>query len=226
MESDPDPSVRSEALHFLLLREDPTKAGELAKRWLQHGSSDVRARIVEALAKLAVDKQILLTPLLSDPSPAVRSAALCGLWNVERSQELARAALVSLLADDNPEAHGPALAACHRTGECPDPTRPLQILGSNDPVARVLAGTAVLRFCADPATHGAALEMIFQTIADESCADRLRAEVLPLVPDLGEDASDAILLAAAKLPPEFKARVAFALGEWHQAIESRIEAAE
>jgi len=226
VESDLDPSVRSEALHFLLLREAPAKAGELACRWLQHGSAEVRARIVEALAKLNVDKQRLLTPLLSDPSPAVRSAAVCALWNAGGSQAQARATLALLLADDNPASHGPALAACHRAGECPDPSRTLQIMGSADPVARVLAGTAVLRFCTDPATHGRALEIIFRTIADDACAERLRDEVLPLVPDLGEEASDAILLAAAKLPPEFKARVAIALGEWHKAIEARLEADE
>jgi AAA family ATP:ADP antiporter len=223
VESDPDATVRTEALHLLILREPPERAGDLAARWLAHESDAVRARTAESLATLAVNHRILLSPLLSDPSAAVRSAAVCALWNGQESREPARAALAALLACDDPSAHGPALAACHRTGECPDPAVPLRLLGSPDPVARALAGAAVLRFC-QPASPDAALAAVFQTLADESCAGRLRSELLPLVPCLGENASDAILLAATKLPPDVKSRVAGVLGEWHRILDAHLDA--
>ena len=222
IESDPDLSVRTEALHLLILLEPSANAGELATRWLKHDSADVRARIVDALAKLEGGNRHLLEPLLADPSPAVRAAAVCALWGDAGSRGPARTALAALLAD--PAAHAHSLAACHRTDECPDPSAPLRLLDSPDPVARVLAGAAVLRFLPDPATHGHALEIIFQTLGDEACSERLRAEVLPLVPDLGEDAADAILLAAAKLPPESKSRVAVVLGEWHRVLDAHLNA--
>ncbi len=224
IESDPDISVRSEALHFLLLREPPEKAGEIAAGWLKHGSADVRVRIVEALAKLEVDRARLMGPCLSDPSPAVRSAAICALWDCPGMRTTAGSELAALLADSDPCAHGPALVACHRTGECPDPERARHIGESPDPVIRVIAGAAVIRFC--PGAHAATLDAILETLADEAHAGRLRSEVLPLVPDFGEEAADAILLAAAKLPPESKSHVSKVLGEWYLVLESRISRPE
>lgn len=220
VESDPDLSVRSEALHFLLMREEPEKAGKLAAAWLNHGSADVRVRIVEALAGQDVDRPCLLAPCLSDPSPAVRSAAICALWDAPGGRNAARSALAELLSESDPSAHGPALIACHRTGACPDAERARRMGESADPVIRVLAGAAAIRFC--PGPHAATLDAIFETLADEAHAGRLRAEVLPLVPDLGEEAADAILLAAAKLPPESKSHVSKVLGEWYLVLESRI----
>ncbi|MEI8310476.1 MAG: MFS transporter [Verrucomicrobiota bacterium] len=223
IESDPDPSVRTEALNFLILREPPASAGGLAARWLKHGSTDVRVRIVEALATLGNDKHALLEQCLSDPAPAVRAAAVCALWNDERWRGQAESALAALASEPDPSAHAPTLAACHRTGSCPDQALPMRLLGSPDPVARVLAGAAVLRFHTDdPAARGRALEAIFQTLAEEAHAGILRTEVLPLVPDLGEDAADSILLAAAKLPADEKSRVSKVLGEWYQVLDARI----
>jgi len=224
VESDPEPSVRAEALHLLILCEPPEKAGELASRWLKHGSPDVRARIVESIATLDMDKRNLLEPCLGDLSPAVRSAAVCALWADVGVRARAQSALAALVGDADSEAHGPALAACHRTGECPDPGALLRLLSSPDPVVRVLAGAAVLRFHPDPAHRERSLETIFQTLGDEAHAERLRADVLPLVPHLGEVAADAILFAAAKLPADKKSSVAGVLGEWHRVLESHLEA--
>ncbi len=224
VESDPDASVRKEALGFLLLRESRAGSEELAARWLESGSADVRSHIIEALATLDIDKPRLIEPRLSDPSPAVRASAVCVLWNEPSARGPARSALAALLVETDPAAHAPALAACHRTGECPSPDAPLRLLNSPDPVAKVLAGAAIMRFLPDADKQALALETIFQILADEALAERLRAELLPLVPDLGEEAADAILIAAANLPSEQKSRVSRVLGEWYQELGARIEA--
>jgi HEAT repeat protein len=222
IESDPDPAVRAEALNLLILREASASAGDLASRWLKHGSPDVRVRIVEALSTLGNDKHALLAQGLLDSAPAVRAAAVCALWNDGRWHRQAESALAALAAEADPSAHAPTLAACHRTGSCPEQSLPMRLLCSPDPVARVLAGAAVLRFHAEPAAREQALAAIFETLGDESHSGILRTNVLPLVPDLGEEASDTILLAAAKLPPDTKSRVSKVLGEWYRVLDARI----
>ena len=226
VESDPDLSVCSEALHFLIKREAPSEVAELAASWLKHSSADVRVRIIEALAKLDIDSHRLIAASLSDPSPAVRAAAVCVLWKAPALQKSARATLASLLVGNDPSAYDATLVACHRTGDCPDPDRLLLLMTMPDPITRVLAATAVLRFCTASEDQPRALATIFETLADEALAGRLRAELLPLVPEFGEDASDAILLGVAQLPPELKSRVSLVLNEWHSVLKADLEVGE
>lgn len=222
LESDEDPAVRAEALRFLMGNRSREKGREIAGQWLAHSSPLVRARMVDAVGRMDWDKRALLEPLLSDDSPHVCAAAIHALWDKIESRSAALAALQSLLHSSHPDAPLAALNALHRTGECPDPTFPEKHLASADSLARVLAGAGVLRFSPDSELRAQALTIIFAVLADPAETKRLRSELLPLVPDLGEETIDAILLAAATLPQPARGQVALVLNELFHVIESRL----
>lgn len=223
LENDPDPSVRAEALKALLFRQPVESGRKIAARWLSHSSPLVRTRMVEAVGRIDWDSRTLLTPSLADESPQVRAAAAHTLWAYEEMRPAIRLALTDLLASESSAAHAAALASCHRIGECPDAAAPARLLNSSDPAVRVLAGAGVIRFQPLPAARDQALARIFEVLSDPAHADMLRGEVLPLVPDLGEEASDAILLGASKLGAEEKKRVSLVLGDWYRVLEARVQ---
>lgn len=220
---DPVVAVRAEALRCLFAWHADEPDRGFAGHWLGHPDPALRMRTVEAVGRIDWDLRPLLLPRLEDESGEVRAAAVTALWKYEELRPSLERVLSAVLAESTTPSHAAALAACHRTGTCIDPDAPKRLTASDDPVVRVLAGAAVLRFCNGPDAHRDALNAIFLTMADEAHAGRLRAEVLPLVPHLGEAASDAILLAAARLPASEKSRVAGVLHEWRAALESQLE---
>lgn len=225
LETDRVPLVCAEALRFLLRKKSPGEGGEVARRWLRHESATVRCRVVEAVGRVDWDAEGILVESLEDDVPGVRATAVRVLWKKEAMRPKLREVLSALLASARPDAHLAALVACHQTGECPDAGAPSRWLESSDPVARVVAGAGVLRFSGDGAVREKAIGVILSVLSDPEYSERLRAEVVPLLPDLGEETADAILLAAASLPAGERQRVAEVLRELFHAFETRLHEA-
>ena len=123
----------------------------------------------------------------------------------------------------DPLTHVDILTACHHVGECPAPDALMNLVRSPDPIARVLAGAFILRNAPNPSQQSEALDVIFSVLADESFAERLRLELLPHVPDLHEDAADAILNAVSGLPDGARQRVSAVLADWYQVLQTHLQ---
>ena len=97
------------------------------------------------------------------------------------------------------------------------------LIRSPDPIARVLAGAFILRNGPSPSEKDEALNTIFSVLADESLAERLRLELLPHVPELHEDAADAILNAVNGLPDGTRQRVSAVLADWYRVLQTHLQ---
>ena len=228
LETDPDPGVRAAALKALWRSDQPVgELAQLASRWLDAPLPQVRAYVVEAIGKSELDVRALLTPRLDDPALIVRAAAVQALWPCDDRREQARRVLGEILtAADHPaqtDTHVHILIACHRIGECPAPEALNALSRSPDPIARVLANAFILRDAPDAQRHSEALDVIFEVLADATLAERLRVELLPHVPDLHEDAADAILNAVSQLPDGVRQRVAAVLADWYRVLQTRLQ---
>jgi AAA family ATP:ADP antiporter len=223
LENDPDPAVRAEALRFLLGIQPHDQGHAVALRWLRHGSPIIRARMANAVGQVELDHRALLEPLLNDPSPLVQAEAIHALWPQEAARPAIRTAVAALIRSDHPEAALAALKAFHHTGECPDTTFLEKQLDTPDPLVRVLAGAGAIRFSESTALSERALELILEALGNPAESERLRIELLPLVPDFGEEATDAILLGAATLPQPQKTNVSQVLSELFHVFEARIQ---
>lgn len=223
---DPEAKVRAEALQGLLQKQTPQARMEMATRWLHTDSAPVRARVVEALGTLGGDGLDLLEKRLQDDSPQVRAAAAQALWQHPTHGEAAQRTLETLL--NTTEGEGPrlALTVCHRLGVCPVPEAPARLLGSEDPIVRVLAGAAVLRFPGESIQGELALQTLCAVLVDPTQAERLDAEVVPLLPDLGEEASDGILMAILKLPGAQREQATHVLGQWFTVLNASLTMGE
>ena len=223
LESDPDPSVRAAALRALWHQDRPEQVVELAKRWLDTPLPQVRAYVVEAIGKSGLDMRSLLAPKLEDPAIIVRAAAVQALWPYAELRPKARQVLAEILSSVDPLTHVDILTACHRVGECPTPDALTNLIHSTDPIARVLAGAFILRNTPSPSEKSHALDTIFSVLADESLAERLRLELLPHVPELHEDAADAILNTVSQLPDEVRQRVSVVLADWYRVLHTHLQ---
>lgn len=223
LEGDADPAVRAEALRFLLGIHPGEKGCDIALRWLQHTSPLIRARMVDAVSRVELDKRHLLEPLLNDESPLVCAAVIHALWDQPESRSAVRATVTGLLKSAHPEAPLAALKSFHYTCECPDLQFLEKQLGVPDPLVRVLAGAGMIRFSKNAELSTRSLGIILTALGTPSESERLRTELLPLVPDFGEEATDAILLGAATLPQPEKGRVTNILSELFHVFESRLQ---
>jgi AAA family ATP:ADP antiporter len=226
VESDPEPAIRADALKLVLLKQPAGQWQEMAKKWLENGTVPVRARVVEAIGILSAEKRALLEPMLQDESAMVRAAAVQALWDEPEMKLKVRRVLSELLEGDDPDAHQAALAVCHLVGDCPEPSAPARILNSPNSIARILAGAALIRFGADPELRQKAIDVVCETMAEEENARLFQSDLIPLLPDLGEEAVDEILFGVAKLSSEEKTRVAFLLGGVYDVMNSRISVSE
>ena len=156
----------------------------------------------------------------------VRAAAVQALWDEPEMKLKVRRVLSELLEGDDPDAHQAALAVCHLVGDCPEPSAPARILNSPNSIARILAGAALIRFGADPELRQKAIDVVCETMAEEENARLFQSDLIPLLPDLGEEAVDEILFGVAKLSSEEKTRVAFLLGGVYDVMNSRISVSE
>ena len=223
LETDPDSRVRAAAWQTLW-RPDQ-QVDQLANRWLDTPEPRVRAYVVEAIGKSGLDVRSLLTPRLDDPALVVRAAAVQALWPYQDLREQARRVLAEILmaTDQLTDAHVDILIACHRVGECPAPDALTNLTRSPDPIARVLAAAFMLRDAPDQSRHNAALDVIFEVLADAALAERLRLELLPHVPDLHEESADAILNAVSQLPDGTRQRVSAVLADWYRVLQTRLQ---
>ena len=221
--ADPDPGVRAAA--WQALWQASRQSDELIRRWLAAPQARVRAHVVEAIGDGAIDLRAWLSPLLDDPQPLVRAAAVRALWPCDELRTALRQALAAMLADIDADADAQiaVLIACHRVDECPAPQALNRLLVSPDPIARVLAGAFVLRNAPDPGQRHEALDVIFAVLADATLAERLRVELLPHVPDLHESAADAILNAVSGLPDGVRQRVSAVLADWYRVLQTRLQ---
>ncbi|MEI8186610.1 MAG: MFS transporter [Chlorobiaceae bacterium] len=226
VESDPEPAIRADALKLVLLKQPAGEWQEMARRWLASGTVPVRARVVEAIGILSANKKALLEPMLLDESAMVRAAAVQALWDEPEVRINARRVLSELLEGDDPDAHRAALAVCHLVGDCPDPSAPARMLSSPNSIARILAGAALIRFGADPELRQKAIGVVCKTMAEEEYAGLYQRELLPLLPDLGEEAIDEILFGVARLSTEEKVRVSSLLSGIYDVLNSRISVSE
>jgi AAA family ATP:ADP antiporter len=227
LEQDSEPAVRAEALRCLIGRVRGRKLQDAAQRWLQHPDAHLRQRAVEAVAATDWDHRALLTGCLEDESASVRAAAAMALWKHGASRPRLVSVLETLFQAESAPDRIAALRACHAVGHAPNLDAPRHWSRSPDPVVRFLANAALIRFVSEGADAAgqrqAWIDDMMATLADPAHARRLTDEVLPLIPDLGETASDAILLAAARLPPEQKAQVFAVLRDWFRTLDSRID---
>ena len=226
VESDPEPAIRADALKLVLLKQPAGEWQEMARRWLASGTVPVRARVVEAIGILSANKKALLEPMLLDESAMVRAAAVQALWDEPEVRINARRVLSEILEGDDPDAHRAALAVCHLVGDCPDPSAPARMLSSPNSIARILAGAALIRFGADPELRQKAIGVVCKTMAEEEYAGLYQRELLPLLPDLGEEAIDEILFGVARLSTEEKVRVSSLLSGIYDVLNSRISVSE
>ena len=225
-ESDPEPAIRADAFNVSLLGEPPSVWNEKAQRWLGHESAVVRKRIVEAVGLHAGSRRSLLEPMLTDRSGVVVAAVVRALWGEPGMAPALRKRLAALLADDDPEVVRAALATCHLIGELPIPALPSGLLASTDAPSRFLAGAGMIRFGTDPSVKDEAAGVICRTLAEEADSPLMKEEVLPLLPDLGEEAMDSILFGVAALRPEEQARISETLGGVYEVMESRMSLSE
>ena len=223
IEHDTETLVRAEAVRVLLHHHSQEGLASLATGWLSHPSPDVRARVIEALIKVEGDHTMLLENALRDAAPLVVATAAQALCGKTPCHPVASTTLASLLGSTDAVSHTVALTACLRSGHCPSPLSLPAHLTSSDPITRALAALAVLRFAQDAQGHPQALLTVLAVMADPTHTDRLRIELLPLVPDLGERVSDALLMAAAHLEPEKKSIVSKVLKQWYHILDARLD---
>lgn len=226
LECDPDPRVRAAALKALLAGSSPAGSRQLAERWLSHPDSAIRARAVEAVGRSDWDFVPLLAPLLDDPVPLVRAHAARELRGNASTRERAKIVLGEVLEDAQAgvEAHEVALATCHVDEVSRGMPVPGHLLRSADPAVRVLA--LALGLGGGVGEREALLAGIFQALGEPANLDRLRAGLLPHLPDFSEQVADAILMASASLDPSRRQNVGAVLAEWHRAMEIKMEPPE
>jgi len=165
--------------------------------------------------------------MLGDDSAIVRAAVVQALWDEPAMRATLRPVLSALLlSGDEPDVHRAAITVCHLVGDCPEPSVLQRMLSSQDPVTRVLAGAGVVRFGADPSLKEDAISIMCSTMADDLNTQLLQREIVPLLPDFGEEAVDGIVLAAAGLPEQERARVARVLGGVHEVMNNRMSLRE
>ncbi|WP_165352117.1 MFS transporter [Solidesulfovibrio carbinolicus] len=223
LESDPEPQVRAAAFQALLAGHCAGEARSLADKWLGHTDPRIRAHAVEAVGRTNWDHRPLLAPLLSDPAPLVRAWAARVLLREETTREQATQVLALVLEDvaAGTDAHELALATLHGSGPMPAIQLPSHIMGSHDPAVRVLA--LALSLEQTDATAAKTLHEIFNILADPDNTERLRAGLVPYLPDFSERVADAILMGCAMLDPARRKLVSHLLTEWHQVLETRTQ---
>ena len=226
VESDPEPAIRADALKLVLLKQPQDGWQTMARQWLGNESPLVRKRVVEAIGILSEGKKLLLEPMLKDNSAIVKASAVQVLWDEPLMRPKVRSTLAELLRGDDTEALRAALAVCHLVGDCPEPSVLGRMLDSPDSVSRVLAGAGVIRFGTDQALKEKAIDIMCKVLAEESSTELLQNEIMPMLPDFGEEAIDGILLAAARLPEEERERISKVLGGVYEVLNSRMSLTE
>jgi AAA family ATP:ADP antiporter len=225
-ETDPEPAIRVDAFKLSLSMESPESWDQKAREWLGHESETVRKRIVEAVGTQSGNRRKLLEPMLGDSSGVVVAAVVRALWEEPGMKPVLKDRLAGLLADGDPEVVRAALATCHLVGELPVASLPAGLLGSSDPAARILAGAGMVRFGAEPSLREAAVGVMCRTLVEEAESRNMKEELLPLLPDLGEEAIDSLLFGVAALSAEDRERVSGTLGGVYDLLDSRMSLSE
>ncbi|NTV02078.1 MAG: MFS transporter [Chlorobiaceae bacterium] len=226
VETDPEPAIRVDAFKLSLSMESPESWDQKAREWLVHESETVRKRIVEAVGTQSGNRRKLLEPMLGDSSGVVVAAVVRALWEEPGMKPVLTDRLAGLLADGDPEVVRAALATCHLVGELPVAFLPAGLLGSSDPAARILAGAGMVRFGAEPSLREAAVGVMCRTLVEEAERRNIKEELLPLLPDLGEEAIDSLLFGVAALSAEDRERVSGTLGGVYDMLDSRMSLSE
>lgn len=189
---------------------------------------DEPLRVTVARATLAAntDMRVLLEPMLSDESAVVRAATAQALWDESGMRTRARATLAALLGESEPEAHRAALVASHLVADCPDLEAATRRLSSPDAVSRILAGAAIIRFSTDSKLQEEGIKVIREIMADESNNQLLQEEIVPLLPNLGDEAADEIIFTVARLSEEKSAHASSTLNHFYDVLNNRVSLGE
>ncbi len=216
---DPSREVRAEAARYLIEHHPPEEVPNFVAEVLAGAEPAVKVKVVETLPTLDLDyADFALERLFSDPDPALRAALATALWPVEGRRQDAIAILQSLLDGQESEERLAGWRAVVITGAgalfadriaLADPT----------PQVRVMAALAMLTVAPAAQQSETAVAVILDQASDTAGRSTFRSDILPLLPGLGEEALDALLLGAMSLPPGRRDAATESLGDFREVFE-------
>jgi len=211
---DPSRQVRAEAARYLIEHRRPEDVPRFVAELLAGSEPAVKVKVVETLMMLGLDyADFALERLFADPDPTVQAALATALWSVEGRREDAIAILRALLDGRRAEERlaGWRSVAVSGAGAL---FAAEAALDDPAPQVRVMAALAVLAGDAPATRTEAAVAMILDQAADPIGRESFRAEILPLLSGLGEEALDALLLGAMAMTPARRQAAAESLGDF------------